>query len=431
MENGTVRILNVATGSHIELRGPKDLFAGGDAWCGLNHWTIIISCDGKRILTYSQDNSWFFGPEKEIEERKKKRDECAYLRQARLWDAESGREIKVLEHNAIVRHIAFSSDSQKLLTSADDDVVKCWNAKNGELLFNIQHSGHRPDPSFGPNDTIVVTCWDDKVTRLWDSTTGTLKLTLEGGRNVEFISASKMILGGTWDQTYMWTEDGTLRTKWSGYYVALSPDKKRLALHIEDRRTAIWDTATLTQIKEINGVFVGFDADNEPIIHDHKRMIWLKSPMAVRRFNSSGGGVYLRDPDFPEEGGDGHVIWCPVQLSDDARHCASFLDTGPEVWASKDCENRFKLGVVNKSDEPFLGSRESIHFLDDYRIVALGDKNMVALWTYQHPIGRYGLLWLSEFWTTLVLVAALGWSFWRDHWELRRRANHALPVPSL
>ncbi len=431
-DDGSVRVLNVANGSAFEMHEAGGLFKGGDAWSALGSGSILISPDGKRVVTRSESNYWGFpsaetDPKKmkEDREKEKKRDECIYLRQARLWNAADGREIKILNHGEIIRRIAFSADSQWLLTCGDGKTVHCWRASDGELMFRLKHSAAVRDASFILNDEAIAADCDDGKTRIWNTQTGALKCMLEGYFRQE-LRASHGIVTNNSDSSSVWNEEGNLRTKLPGYIESFSADMTRFVTRKnrgDDRNWVVWDAVTLRPIREVSGDLIGFDANREPILIDHKHAIWLESPLAVKRFDTSGGGIYSRDPDFPnDDGGTGHVIWNFVQVSDDGRNCVSFLDTGPEVWSSENCEQRFKLGAVEKTAETFWGgSPESIHFLNDHQIVALGDKNKVALWTWQHPVGTFGILWLPEFWITLVIFAGFIWSIRRDRKELSRK----------
>jgi len=141
------------------------------------------------------------------------------------------------------------------------------------------------------------------------------------------------------------------------------------------------------------------DCDGKAIVFDGASMPWLLSPVEYKASSSFGGiGLYKKDgsPNYP---------LCQVVYSRDCCHCAAFLDTGPEVWRSNDPEHRFRLGALAKNGDFFSVNCE-IAFVDDRHLVALSDDTL-ALWTYQHSESRFGVLFLPEFWLTVIFSIAL------------------------
>ena len=71
--------------------------------------SAAFSPDGTRVVTASDD------------------------RTARLWDAETGKEIAVLQaHNGTVRSAAFSPDGTRVVTASDDGTARLWDARDGK-----------------------------------------------------------------------------------------------------------------------------------------------------------------------------------------------------------------------------------------------------------------------------------------------------------
>lgn len=68
--------------------------------------SVDFSPDGKRILTGSLDKT------------------------AKLWDAETGREILTLKgHTDIVNGVAFSPDGTQIITGSRDKTARLWEAQ--------------------------------------------------------------------------------------------------------------------------------------------------------------------------------------------------------------------------------------------------------------------------------------------------------------
>jgi WD40 repeat protein len=73
-----------------------------------------FSSDGRRIVTASSD------------------------RTARIWDAASGREIRVLSgHDDGVTSASFSSDGNRIVTASDDQTVRIWDVASGGEITRI------------------------------------------------------------------------------------------------------------------------------------------------------------------------------------------------------------------------------------------------------------------------------------------------------
>jgi len=93
----------------VTLRGHSDVVSG-----------VAFSLDGKRLATTSQDQT------------------------AKVWDAESGKELLTLRgHSGPLEGVAFSPDGRRLATASQDLTAKVWEAENGEELLTLRgHSGN-------------------------------------------------------------------------------------------------------------------------------------------------------------------------------------------------------------------------------------------------------------------------------------------------
>ena len=89
----------------------------------IGHSGWILACafspEGKRILTAGSDST------------------------ARLWDAESGKEIRRFEgHSGELNACAFSPEGKRILTAGDDSTARLWDAESGVEFFTRSASGN-------------------------------------------------------------------------------------------------------------------------------------------------------------------------------------------------------------------------------------------------------------------------------------------------
>src|SRR6516162_3349579 len=111
--------------------------------------SAAFSGDGKRVVTASLDKT------------------------ARIWDAESGKEIAVLKgHKEDVSSAAFSGDGKRVVTASLDKTARIWDAESGKEIAVLKgHYGDRVlSAAFSGDGKRVVTASLDKTARIWDVT---------------------------------------------------------------------------------------------------------------------------------------------------------------------------------------------------------------------------------------------------------------------
>jgi WD40 repeat protein len=89
---------------------------------------------------------------------------------ARIWDAATGNEIRVLRgHEGRVWSAAFSRDGTRIVTASGDKTARIWDAATGNKIKVLRgHESVVRSAAFSPDGTRVVTASDDKTARISD-----------------------------------------------------------------------------------------------------------------------------------------------------------------------------------------------------------------------------------------------------------------------
>ena len=105
----------------------------------------LISADNQRIVSGSGDKT------------------------VRVWDIETGEELKVLKGDNAVTSIAISTDSRRIVSGSDDNTICVWDMETGEKLKVLQ--GHEDLITSlvisAPSKRIISGSFDGTV-RVWD-----------------------------------------------------------------------------------------------------------------------------------------------------------------------------------------------------------------------------------------------------------------------
>ena len=195
----------------------------------------------------------------------------------RLWDAESGKVIRVLKgHDLGSYSVAWSPDAQMLASASYDKTVRLWDAESGKVIRVLDgHSGGVNSVSWSPDGRVLASASDDKTARLWDAESGKVIRVLEGHTNyinsVAWSPDRRVLASASADKTIrLWdAESGKVIRVLEGhsinaFSVAWAIDGRVLASSSTDLR--IWDTETGRLARILEGhkkyiVSTSFSAD--------------------------------------------------------------------------------------------------------------------------------------------------------------------------
>jgi WD40 repeat protein len=255
---------------------------------------------------------------------------------ARLYDTQSGVEVRQFPHPGIVGAMTFSRDG-KLLLAGCCGMPRLWDVQTGQT---IQQFGGHTDWAVGkdisPDGRYVLTGGNDMTVRLWDAQTGQELRVFRGHTgvvwDVHFSPDGKRALsvGGAGDHTArLWDiESGDPLGTFAGhtdyvYRAAFSRDGKRMLTASNDRTARLWDTATRQEVRQFVGhtgqvISVAFSPDEQYVLTgswDGTARLWdTASGRELRQF--AGHPDVVNDAAYSPDGkyvltggGDDVLLW--------------------------------------------------------------------------------------------------------------------------
>jgi WD40 repeat protein len=357
---------------------------------------------------------------------------------ARIWEAETGRRVAVLNHDGDVYSANFSPDSRFVVTSSKDGSARIWEAATGEKIVELLgHSGPVYQATFSPDSRFVVTASKDGTSRVWEAAsregTRRIEAITAGVREVSFSSNGESVLttgiDGKLDE---WeTRSGNNRRSLRGdeklvYDSTASPDgklvvsasrKKDLNADLpalitppdEDQRARIWDAKTGTLVSELVGheravLSVAFSPDGRFVVTasaDGTARIWDLATGRTIATMGSKWSWYVTTAAFSPDGrhvvtgsedgiaqlweaGTGRLITSlrghmgavlKVDFSSDGRHLMTASADGTAwLWDAM-------TGATVRQFRGHTGPVWSARFSPDGRwIVTASDDNTVRVW---------------------------------------------------
>lgn len=86
----------------------------------------------------------------------------------KLWDVDSGKELKSGKHSSRVRTVAFSPDGKLIASGDDSGIIKIWDVKTMENVILPRQDNAVTSLSFSPNGKTLASGSKDKTVRFWE-----------------------------------------------------------------------------------------------------------------------------------------------------------------------------------------------------------------------------------------------------------------------
>ena len=212
----------------------------------------------------------------------------------RIWDAETGEEIKVLRgHNDSVNACSFSPDGKRIVSASwHSTTLRIWDAETGEKIKVLRgHAGLENVCSFSPDGKRFLSAPYGDTLCICDVETGEVSKVLErdfgGVTACSFSPDGKRIVSASRDKTLrIWdVETGKevqiVDNYYSEYACSFSPDGKRIvSASCFSATLRIWDAETGEKIRVLRGHTGSVNACS--FSPDGKRIVSASSDKTLR-----------------------------------------------------------------------------------------------------------------------------------------------------
>jgi WD40 repeat protein len=301
----------------------------------------------------------------------------------RLWEVETGRMLRVLDHHRDnVTSIAFSPDGKTIASGSLDKRVAICDVKSGRLIRWL--SGHADEVNaiaISPDGKTIASGSRDETIILWDSATGEVILTIEeqtsAVRTLAFSPDGRILASARSDKTIRLWQVATGQAVQPGEMIralegspsatralAFSPDGRLLAAAGEDNAVKLWNVDSGSAISTLTG-HTGF-VTSVVFSKDGKHLFSGSFDKTVRTWDvQSGKQVGSLD------GATSGIT--SIALSADGSTVAAGSFTAVFLWDSA-------TGKWIRTLEGRFSTVRAVAFSPDAKTLATATRNSVRIW---------------------------------------------------
>ncbi len=301
----------------------------------------------------------------------------------RIWDLETGRMLRVLDHHRDnVTSLSFSPDGKSIASGSLDKTVAISDVKTGRLIRSL--AGHADEVNavvFSPDGKSIASASRDETINLWDPAAGDVILSIEKPasevRALAFSPDGKILASASEDKTIrLWqvaggqsVQPGEMIRALQGSTslirsVTFSSDGRLLASTGEDNAIRLWDVESGSALRTLTGhagivTSAVFSRDGNELFsgsYDKTVRAWdVQSGRTTRTLSGANAAI------------------ASIALSPDGNTVAAGSWTAIVLWNSA-------TGKWTRNLEGLLSNVRAVGFSPDAKMLAAAAGDDIKLW---------------------------------------------------